>query len=117
MNNLGKFYAVSAVYLGLASTVLAQPAADADAPLSAGPVNEAAQDAFQHPMLEQRRGSQMQLEADEGQRIQRRGLQDTRRDGDMRRNVLPGAADAGSGPLLDGEAPERSTPAERRNSN
>lgn len=116
MNHLGKFYALSAIYFGLASAVAAQPGPAAGASSASRTVEEAAPDEFQHPMLEQRRGSQMQLDADGDRRIQRRGMQG-RRDGDMRRNVLPGAGDAGRGPLLDGDAPERRTPAERRSSN
>lgn len=118
MNHLAKFYTLSAIYFGLASpVVVAQPVPAAGASSPAGTVEETVRDEFQHPMLEQRSGSQMQLDADEDKRIQRRGMSDTRKDGEMRRNVLPGAGDAGTGPLLDGDAPERRTPAERRNPN
>lgn len=117
MNHFGKFYALSAIYFGLASPVGAQPPA-APEPSAAQSVEQAPYDHFEHPMLEQRSGSEMRLDEEDGQRIQRRSMQDTRRDGDMRRNVLPGASDDGDGSVLEGDVRERRpAPAERRRPN
>lgn len=104
MKHLNRFLALSAVYFGLASAVGAQSAPPAGSGQSAtGTTTESRQKEFQHPMLERRSSTDLRPTTDEP-RIQRRGMQDMRRDGEMRRNVLPGAADAegaapGSDPL------------------
>lgn len=118
MNHLSKFYAISAIYFGLASAVGAQPASAPSGSPPASAVEGARQDEFQHPMLEQRSGHDMRTNGEQGPRIQRRGMQDTRRDGDMQRNVLPGASDADGDPTLEREARDRrQAPADRRRPN
>lgn len=118
MNHLNKFFAISAVYFGLASAVGAQ---STQAPANAASAQTADRDApqkeFQHPMLEQRSSSDMRP-GDPDQRIQRRGMQETRRDGDIQRNVLPGAADAEAGTSMQRDQRDRQlSPSERRTPN
>jgi len=92
MNHLGKFYALSAVYLGLASAVSAQPIQNSSPQRSSESAQDARPDTIEHPMLERQPTHEMRPE-DDGQRIQRRGLHDARQDGQIQRNPLPGAAD------------------------
>lgn len=97
-SRFNKFQAVSAIYFGLASAVVAQPAATDDK--RAGQAAEAPrQEHFQHPILERPSSHEMQLEENRN-RIQRRGMQDTIQDGEIQRNIHPGAADADP-PALD----------------
>ena len=98
MSTLSKFHALSAIYFGLASAVMAQPASAPSEP-APPPAENTRQDRFQHPMLEPRHGNDARPGATDGQRIQRRGMGDTRQDGDIQRNVAPGAADR-SGELM-----------------
>ena len=110
MNTFFKFYALSAIYFGLVSPVTAQPQAAPSHPLPAQAAEEAPRDHFEHPMLEQHGGTDMRPPATEGPRIQRRGMQDTRRDGEIRRNILPGASDAGdAAPRMERERRTRDT--------
>lgn len=106
MKNLSKFYAVSAIYLGLASSIDARPAqADREPAASLGERGSSPeQDRFQHPMLEPRHGHDARGRSAEGPRIERRGMDETRQDGQMRRDVVPGASRSG----------EASAAAERR---
>ncbi len=91
MSQLNKFYAASAIYFGLASAVVAQPrTVQPDAPAAAETENMR-QDRFQHPMVDPRPSTDLRPDADAERRIQRRGLDDVRQDGEIRRNVLPGA--------------------------
>ena len=93
MSQLSKFYALSAVYLGLASAVVAQPAQPGSG-AAAAQAEEARPDRFEHPMLERHGSTDMRPAENDGPRIQRRGMQDMRQDGGIRRHTLPGAADA-----------------------
>ena len=109
MNPPLKFYALSAIYFGLASAVVAQSAPAGSAP-AAGPVQDARQEQFEHPMLERHGGSEMAPDGSQAPRIQRRGLQDTRQDGEIRRNLDPGDSDAGA----DRRRPDRDLHEEKR---
>jgi len=94
MNHLGRFFAISAFSLGLASVVSAQPpTTQTDAASSpARSTLPPRQVAFQHPILEQR--SSHDLRDAQGPRIQRRGMSPTRTDGAMQRSVTAGEADS-----------------------
>lgn len=87
MNNLNKFYAVSAIYFGLASAVGAQTATArsnaSDAPIA---TPDARPDEIQHPMLEQPHSHEMPKKEDES-KIQRRGMTGVVQDGEMRRRL------------------------------
>lgn len=94
MNTINRFYALSAVYLGLASAVGAQGTATQTPAPGSGVVEDARQDRFQHPLLEQPSSTDLRSSSQDEPRIQRRGLQGTQRDGDIRRNVEPSATQA-----------------------
>lgn len=101
MSHLNKFIALSAISFGLASAVSAQ---STSGPASTGgpaaqSAGEARQQEFQHPMLERRSSTDLRPGETREPRIQRRGMQETRQDGDMQRHVLPGAADT-EGPMV-----------------
>jgi len=95
MNHLGRFFAISAFSLGLASGATAQPPSP-QTDTAATPTRSTLpprQVAFQHPILEQRSSHDLR-DAQQGPRIQRRGMSPTRTDGAMQRSVTTGAADA-----------------------
>lgn len=95
MNHLGRFFAISAFSLGLTSVASAQPPAP-QTDTVATPARSTLpprQVAFQHPILEQRSSHDLRY-AQEGPRIQRRGMSPTRTDGAMQRSVTAGAADS-----------------------
>lgn len=101
MTRFSPFLAISAIYFGLASAVGAQPVAASSAAQGAARVEDTRpkiedtrRDRFEHPMLERHPSHDMRPSGKEGERIQRRGLHDVRQDGEIRRNPLPGAADA-----------------------
>lgn len=106
-----KFYALSAVYFGLASAVGAQPATTESEPASEQATPAPRQQHFQHPMLERPSSHEMQLEENKN-RIQRRGMQDTVTDGQMQRNIHPGAADANP-PALDRSVRDQHMPSDK----
>jgi hypothetical protein len=121
MNRFNKFYAVSAIYLGLASAVGAQGSGAAANGASSGAVQaspsgqrsssqsgpterspgrsggQAAPERFEHPILERQSSTNMSP-AKEGDRIQRRGESSGGyRDGDIRRNTGPSGSPDASG--------------------
>jgi len=102
-----KFQALSAIYFGLASAVMIQPAAAQSErpalergtpPAVPSPgftenAPNARQDHFQHPMLEERPSTELG-DRDNVPNIQRRGMQEgTRHDGAMERNIVPSVRD------------------------
>ena len=102
-----KFQALSAIYFGLASAVMMQPAAAQNEkpamergtppPVPSPGFTEnapnARQEKFQHPMLEDRPSSEMG-DADKVPDIRRRGSTlGTRQDGAIERNVVPSVRD------------------------
>ena len=90
--------------LGAAATAQTNSGASMDRPATSKQrLENPRQDEFKHPMLEQQRSNEMR--ATEGDRIQRRGsMQETRTDGDIQRNALPGAADNREGNVTDRRA-------------
>jgi len=112
MNQLNRFYALSAIYFGLASAVGAQPQSTRSDTSASSVAEEPRQEKFKHPMLEPRHGNEVD-EATDGPRIQRRGQPGLRQDGDIRRNVQPGAVDAGE-PLRQRKQTDPSSPAPDR---
>lgn len=91
MNHLTKFHAISAVYFGLASAIGAHAAAPGPEAAGSPAVERPRQDRFEHPMLEQHPSTDLRQD---GQRIQRRGLDGARQDGEIRRNIAPDATQA-----------------------
>lgn len=112
MSSLSKFYALSAIYFGLASAVGAQTASGTATGSTESTGDKPRQESFQHPMLESQPSNDARPGAVDDQRIQRRGMGEVRQDGEIRRNPAPGAA-ARSGELMpprNRQEAERGTP-------
>ncbi len=69
---------------------------------TAQPSENPRQREFQHPMLEHQPSTEMR--GNEEDRIQRRGMQETRRDGEIQRHAMPGAAERQEGNVTDRRA-------------
>ena len=92
MSQLNRFYAASAIYFGLASAVTAQQGAEQPAVGATVETEESKQQKFRHPLVDPQPSTDLRPDADAQRRIQRRGLDDVRQDGQMRRKVAPNAA-------------------------